>query len=455
MIKEADVWAALPPSGFIRSYVEYASGCTDANIAYHLAGALSCLTQCVPIDYSVPYASPVWGNLFTMIVGDSSKSRKTAAINIAQRVLREAVPDSVAEVPGSQEGLYESLRSRQRQLVVYGEFGEFLAKAEEGYLMPLKTAYTNLWDGIPIGRALANSRRGPVNDPRLSLLCGVATDLLERHTEQADWTGGFLARFLTFFAEPEREFATPPVDDVAKRRQMVQWLATLANPQNPPGVCLWLDPAGQKMWSDWYESMRPMREGANRRAAAACARSTSIAAKLAILIAWDIGQARSGADWHVGVVELESALKIAQLHLQSVLELGERVTGSRDMRDRSAVLRVISDLPTPLGFIVKESELLKRRVREVLDSLMEERTIAQSKVNGEICYHRTPHAHALLAMMARPSLHAGLVGANGQTVGMVLPMRPPLPQSPLIPEADALDMNDYDDGDVNWGTFDG
>ena len=45
----------------------------------------------------------------------------------------------------------------------------------------------------------------------------------------------------------------------------------------------------------------------------------------------------------------ESALKIADLHLKSVLELGERVTGTRDMRDRATVLRYISDMPTPFG----------------------------------------------------------------------------------------------------------
>jgi hypothetical protein len=447
MIREAEVLAALPPHGFVRTYVEYAMQRTDANAAYHLAGALSILTQTVPLDYCVPYASPLFGNLFTLIVGDSSKSRKTASINIAQRILREAVADSVGEVPGSQEGLYESMRSNQRQLVVYGEFGEFLAKAEEGYMMALKTAYTNLWDCIPIGRALAKSRQGAVQDPRLSLLCGVATDLLERHTEQADWTGGFLARFLTFFAEPEREFATPPTDDPVQRRALVQWVSNLANPTAPPGLCLWLDPQGQQMWSDWYESMRPMREGANRRVAAACSRATSIAAKIAILLAWDVGAARSGMDWHIGTIELESALKIASLHLSSVIELGDRVTGSRDMRDRRAVLRTISSTPTPLGVIIRESELLKRRVREILDSLSEERTIAMEKVGGEECYVLTPHLHHRLQQMAFEATAAGTDSGMGQ----ILALRPPLPTlPPLQPEADSMN-----DDDIDWSTFDG
>ena len=50
MIREAEVLAALPPHGFVRTYVEYACQRTDANAAYHLAGALSILTQTVPLD---------------------------------------------------------------------------------------------------------------------------------------------------------------------------------------------------------------------------------------------------------------------------------------------------------------------------------------------------------------------------------------------------------------------
>jgi len=448
MLTEAEVWAALPPTGFVRNYVEYASQCTDANIAYHLAGALTCLTQTVPIDYCVPYASPLWGNLYTMIVGDSSKSRKTAAINIARRVMHDAIPGCVGETPGSQEGLYESLRSQQKQVILYGEWGEFLAKAEEGYLMSLKTAYTNLWDAIPIGRALAKNRKGSIDNPRLSLLCGVATDLLERHTEQADWTGGFLARFLTLYGEPEREFATPPIDDAARRISITQWLHQLANPGTPPGPCLWLDAAGQQLWNDWYEGMKPLRQSANRRVSAACSRTTSIAAKTALLLAWDIGQARSGQPWHIGVVELESALKIADLHLKSVLELGERVTGTRDMRDRATVLRYITDMPTPFGYVLRQSELLKRRVNEILDTLKEERVVVEETHNGEKCYRKTPHLAAALAAAVQSG---GSIPTGSGPLAPVIAIRAPQPppQVPLLPFSDTLD------DDEGWSSFDG
>ena len=611
MISEQEAIDALPSQGFVRNYVEYAAQCTDANLAYHIAGALSCLTQCVPPEYAVPYASPIHGNLYSMIVGGSSKSRKTASINIAQRICREAIIDSIGEMPGSQEGLYESLRGQNRQLIVYGEWGEFLAKAEEGYLMSMKTAYTSLWDCldeeteiltpsgwkrrgevgpgdtcysmnpatgllevtpildygerpvregermfvlkgqrtdirtteghrfilrdrfsqglhwftgaewanrpdattfrmpvgsvgatplwtsidlgtptlvsgtageivwcvsnrnetlvtrrngkvaiigncVPIGRALAKTKRGNIQNPRLSLLTAVATDLLERHTEMADWTGGFLARFLTIYGEPEREFPTPPVDNMAKRRNIVQWLAGLSAPPPNMGACLWLDKPAEKMWLDWYESLRPLREGANRRASAACSRSSAIAAKVAILLAWDIGQARSGGDWNVGIDVLEPALKITNLHIGSVLELGERVTGTKDMRDRASVLRAISDVPTPVGVVLRESEMLKRRANEILESLQEERAIVKVQVNDVICYVKTPDAQAMLASFVPQYQAAKASQAAGGNLVALPPPKPIVPIAPLVPPTDALNELDPEENfDTYWSSYEG
>ena len=55
MLTEREVWDALPPSGFLRSYVEYASQCTDAHVAYHLAGGLTMLTQTVIGLLAIPF----------------------------------------------------------------------------------------------------------------------------------------------------------------------------------------------------------------------------------------------------------------------------------------------------------------------------------------------------------------------------------------------------------------
>ena len=409
MLTESEVLAALPSHGFLRAYVDYASGRTDANVAYHLAGGLMLLSQAVPLDYAMPWGSPVYGNLYGMVVGGSSKSRKTSALNIAARLLQDALPSSMQETPGSSEGLIESLRREPKQVVMYPEFGEFLAKAEEGYFLAMKTLLTSLWDCMPLGRATAKGSQGQISKPRLSVIAAVATDLLERHTEEADWTGGFIARFLTFYAEPERHFDTPPMDDFTVKHALAEWLRGLADfttptadgyEARPPGICKGMTPEAQVLWREWANAEQKKTVGANSRVSASIARATSHAGKIAILLAWDIGRARSGEPWYIGEAEVRSALAITSLHIKSVLELGDRVTGSRDMRDRRAVLNAISPTaPTPLGVIIKRASLLKRRVVEVLDSLVEEQAVSARSTSGRASYIQSPEAQkALLAM---------------------------------------------------------
>lgn len=141
---------------------------------------------------------------------------------------------------------------------------------------------------------------------------------------------------------------------------------------------------------------------------------------------------------------------LTNLHIQSVLELGERVTGSRDMRDRAAVLRAVADVPTPLGYIIKESELLKRRAKEVIESLLEERTIDRVTVNREDCYFRTPFAQAAMMQMVA---NATAAQASG---GSVLVMPPPRPTAPLVPAHDLLNSVDpSEEEEVDWASYQG
>jgi hypothetical protein len=458
VLKERDVLDALPSQGFLREYVHFAMSCTDAHAAYHLACGLIGLSQAVPPSYLIPFASPIYSNMFTMVVGDSSRSRKTTAINIIQNMLREAIPGSVGETPGSTEGVSESLRANPRQVIIYGEFGEFLAKAENGYLMPLKTAYTSAWDCSPMGRATANSRRGMVTDPRLSLLCGVATDLLERHTEQADWTGGFLARFLTFHAEPERVLASMPIPNRQQKDQLTNWLRQLADPMLIPGQCNWLDAPEKLVWDQWWASMKPMRDSANRRAQAACARAGALAQKVALLLAWDLGEGRTGHDFHVGREAVESAIKITNLHIQSVLELGERVTGNKDMRDRAMVLRAIGDKLVPLGVIIKNTDMLKKRIKDVVESLLEERSIEAVASGNLVFYRQTPESHQRLVQIADQVTQASNAGEldglgmdGNQQVAKVLPLLPRPVQDPALGgDATQPNISDEEDDDLSY-----
>lgn len=393
MISEQEALDAIPRGSFLEAYVNYARACTDANVAYHIISGLIALSQTVPNDLGIPLGDGfLYANLYGLVVGPSTESRKSVAITICKRLLQDASVGVVSETPGSHEGLSESLRADPKQLIVYPEFGSFLANTEKGYQVPIKTMLTDAYDGSDLGRALAKSRRGVIKSPRLSILAGSTIDFLERHTEPADWVGGFLARFYTIYADRERTYRKQP-HKVGGREGLIERLQILSGLDSfAGGKCLGFDPSVDSLWNDWYDDTeRRMKESA-RETRAAVSRSHSMAMKIALIFAWDYGAARSGSDWCVTEAELIPAIKITEFHIRSVLELGDRLATSKTLRDRLSVLHSMGTRPMSVGTIITRSKVgLKKYVQDLLGTLEEERLIRRVETpdNRNNCWVRT------------------------------------------------------------------
>jgi hypothetical protein len=376
VISEKEALDAIPKGSFLDDYVRYALACTDANVAYHIIGGLIALAQTVPNDLGLPLGDgKLFANLYGLVVGPSTESRKSVAITICKRLLMDANVGIVAETPGSHEGLSEGLRANPKQLIVYPEFGSFLANTEKGYQVPIKTTLTDAYDGSDLGRALAKSRRGVIKSPRLSILGGSTIDFLERHTEPADWMGGFLARFFTIYADRERTFRKQP-HAVPGRAGLIERLQLLNGVETFGGPCLGFHPSVDDLWDGWYDDTEQRMKNSARETRASIARSHSMAMKIALILAWDYGAARSGEDWYVTEAELAPAIRLTEFHIKSVLELGDRLAPSKVLRDRLAILHSIGKRPTSTGTIITKSKLgLKKYVQDLLYTLEEERVI--------------------------------------------------------------------------------
>lgn len=376
MIRESEADAAIPKEGFLRDYVEYARQCTDANIAYHIVGGLSVLAQAIPEMIGFPFGDgPLYGNFYGLVVGPSTESRKSVAVKIAERLLKASGVGYIAEQPGSHEGLSDSVRANPKQIVFYDEFGFFLSQTEKGYAVPLKTLYTNLYDSGSIGRALSGKRRGAVDNPRVSVLGGSTLDFLERHTDPQDWTGGFLARFFTIYADRERTFELPP-PRVLGRESLVERLQRLTDlgANSASGLCQGLAEDCVPLWKDWYRSSEKQMRQSAQETRAAVSRSHAMCLKIALLLAWDGGRPRTGEEWWIEESELVPAIKMTELHIRSALEIGSKLAATREMRDHNTVLKNLSNVePRSLGQIITLSKVgLRRRVLEILQSLEEE-----------------------------------------------------------------------------------
>jgi len=404
MISEKQVWAALPSSGFLRSYVSWASRWTGAPVGFHTIAGLCLLSQTVPTDYSFPWASPLRMNFYGLLVGPSGMGGKGRSIGIAREVLTPAVPAAEMEQPGSPQGCSESL-SGKPQIIFYDEFGDFLEKTKVGQLSALRTTFTNLYDCAKVGNKLVD-RPGKRKleaqpNPRLSLLGGVTPAFLEEFGSKTDWDGGFMSRFFTIYATSERK---PPSDFQGReeRDHLVTLLSALASDTGGgredlfnarPALC----PCGGwstdavTLWDEWMEEKDRIAARSPPLISGAIDRASACIVKIAMLLAWDRGDARERVRWFLPADLLSHAIALTSLHLESITEVAAGLVFDRDARDERDMFRAIGTTPTLHRKALRDSGLSARRGAETIRTLMEKGRIQSvNGGDGEVRYVQIP-----------------------------------------------------------------
>ena len=372
-ITEAEAAEAVPLRGdsFLYNYVRWAAKQTDAPLAYHIGAGLAALAVTAPVNLGAMVAGPtLHANLFVLLAGRSGEDRKSTAAGMAKNLLQTGVPGLVAPEPGSEQGFVDQLAEQPIQLVYYSEFGSFLAKAQGGgYYEALKTRLNEVYDGGTVGRKKANGKGVMIENPRVTVLGACATPYLENYTTTVDWTGGFMGRWLVLYAHRERLYSRCPTP----APELTEWLKAdlLQRVQDygplGAGPCLGFTPAAAARWDAWFHdinnrSLPDMIVGAR-------ARVPTTAVKVALALAWDYGGVRGGQPWSIDLDVLEPAIRIAELHLQSVVALADHLVDSTEMRNHRKVLASLADGPRGYADLLRASHMGKQRFDQVLATL--------------------------------------------------------------------------------------
>lgn len=410
-VKEAEVLAMLarvPPSSFLWSYVCHAGASTDCHAGYHVIAALALLTQSCPMSYVLRMGTTKYPNLYALIMGQSTESRKTAACDIAADILRRAIPGARGEDPGSSEGLRDRVQVQPRQLIFYEEFGAFLAASEAGYMQQMKTLYTSLYDCTPVGRATVKTKgqMTTVEAPRVSLLAASTFDFLQRHTESVDWMGGFLARFFLFHGVRERSFNPEPMLDEAVRAYVAGLLEQRAN-RMMHAPCAGMAPEALRTFRVWQGRMAACAASEFLPAAvrASVGRATGMVHRVALLLAWDIGDVHDTQPWLISGLAMELACQIVDWHIRSARIIGDMLSPTKDMLDKQTVYSHIGEDPTPLAKVLLRSGLLHYRFKACLDTLMQSGQVRHCGMGhgaGNVLLQRVSAAEQRLIHAAPP-----------------------------------------------------
>lgn len=409
--------------GFVPAYVRWAREQTDAPLAYHVGCALSLVASVFPPTITLPGlpGNAVPGNLFTILVGRQGIDRKTTALVLARKLLAHADPARIGTLDGSVEGLIDSLPEQPQQTVFVGDLGVFFeqtrARSGGNIYANVKMRLLDLFDSEPIFRRLSKNqgkegsptKRHTIRceNPRVSILGGINPVLVESAVERNDWDNGLMSRMVILWAQKERmSFRSTPVPGMYDAIDgFLRWVVAI--PPTHFGPCEGFTPTAQGTWEGWtarIEAENP--PGQNRRVVGPQARAPYLAARIAMLLewsrffappkrhpAWPDG-ATPGVPWKIEDDTLRCAIHIATISYQSALTLATASDATTAVRLRRVVMECIPPGAwTPFSTILRGSALLKKQAKEVLDTLVAERTLTtsiQSSVLGiEPAYMRS------------------------------------------------------------------
>lgn len=200
----------LPKDTIVDQYLEWVMEKTDAAEQYHVAGILTVLSL-VFAEFGYPATKFPLGplNLWFIILGETTRTRKTTARKFALDTMRKLENESYQYELGSDvtaEGITIQLGEREgRSALVYRDevHGLFSETKSKHYLTGLLETLTDLYDGFvrPRVRATGNQRTRSTRTSLSLHFQGTPEEVTTQLTTK-DFQSGHLARFLPVYASP-------------------------------------------------------------------------------------------------------------------------------------------------------------------------------------------------------------------------------------------------------------
>lgn len=191
---------------FVDRYVTWASARTDAPEKYHEAGGFVLLSTILAENIRLGLANTLMvPNLWFMILGDTTTTRKTTTIEMALEMLFLIYEEAFLATEATVEGLLTALSERpgRSSLFVKDEFSGMLESMKrKDYFSGMSAMLARLYDGRHEKRVMRQATY-EVRDPILVMYCGGAKSRIYSLMDQSYIIDGFLPRFIFITAEAD------------------------------------------------------------------------------------------------------------------------------------------------------------------------------------------------------------------------------------------------------------
>src|SRR6266480_4078703 len=213
---------------FVEKYITWASRLTDAAVQYHQSGAFMILSSLLSgnVKLHTNFGSII-PNLWFMLLGNTTLTRKTTAMNIAMKLLYEIDEQYLLATDSSPEGILVGMRDRPGQPSIFlrDEFAGLLEIiAHKDYMAGFAEQLTKLYDGEPLKRLLRKETI-EIRDPVFLMYVGGPKSKTQMILTEDLVVGGFLPRFVIITAEPDTSRVQPmgpPIPRDLEEREFIK-----------------------------------------------------------------------------------------------------------------------------------------------------------------------------------------------------------------------------------------
>ena len=213
---------------FVDQYREWAAEATDAVVEFHNLGAFILLSAIVSgsVRIGTSYGSMV-PNIWGLILGDSTLSRKTTSMRMVMDFLLTLDHDMIVATDGTAEGLLSSLASRPNKTSIFYKdevSGFFDSLNRKEYLSGMPETLTALYDVPPLFSRKLRKESIIIESPAFIFFGGGVRDRVYETLIDEYIYSGFIPRFLIVSGKSDINKLRPtgpPIEGADKKREAI------------------------------------------------------------------------------------------------------------------------------------------------------------------------------------------------------------------------------------------
>jgi hypothetical protein len=221
---------------FVAEYKEWAKIATDAPEQYHEVSCFIALSACISngLNLKLPYDDNFRPNLWALVLGESTLSRKTTSMRMATDLITDLDPELILATDGSAEGLLSGLSGRPKRVSIFYKdevSGFFDSINRKDYLAGFPETLTQLYDVPKVLSRLLRKETITVTEPYFIFFGGGIRDKVYNLINDDYILSGFLPRFIIVSSENDisriRRTGPPTSISSSKKDDLVTRLADL------------------------------------------------------------------------------------------------------------------------------------------------------------------------------------------------------------------------------------